>query len=89
MTSIKVVLSVLSGLVFIGAFFPYILAIVKGGASPRKATWMVWATGDIIILIGMMVKQTTSGLMIAAVLGATTVFLLSLKYGEPGWNKRD
>ncbi len=85
----KVVLSIMSGLVLIYAFFPYIKAIVRRQASPRKATWLVWALGDIIILVGMLAKSTISGLIIAATLGATTVFFLSLKYGEPGWNKRD
>src|SRR3989344_1453719 len=85
----KVVLSILSGLVFVYAFFPYINAIARGQASPRKATRLVWALGDIIMLAGMLAKSTTSGLIIAATLGAITVFLLSLKYGELGWNRRD
>lgn len=89
MTATKVILSVLSGLVFIFAFFPYIRAIVRQQTSPRKATWLVWAAGDIIILAGMIAKHTVSGLMIGAVLGATTTFILSLKFGEPGWTKRD
>jgi hypothetical protein len=50
---------------------------------------LVWALGDIIILTGMIVKGTVSGLMIGAVLGATTTLLLSLKFGESGWTKRD
>lgn len=89
MSSIKAVLSVAAGLVFIFAFFPYIKAIVKDGAKPRKATWLVWATGDIIILAGMIAEKTMSGQMVGAVLGATTTFLLSLKYGEAGWTTRD
>ena len=87
--SIKVILSTCSGLVFILAFFPYIRAIVRRETSPRKATWLVWAVGDIIILTGMIAKGTVSGLMIGAVLGATSTFLLSLKFGEPGWSARD
>jgi hypothetical protein len=87
--TIKVVLSILSGLVFISAFFPYIKAIVRKEASPRKATWLVWAIGDIIILAGMIAKHTVSGLMVGAVLGATSTFILLLKFGEPGWTKRD
>lgn len=87
--SIKVILSTCSGLIFILAFFPYIRAIVRGETSPRKATWLVWTVGDIIILTGMIVKGTVSGLMIGAVLGATTTLVLSLKYGESGWTRRD
>lgn len=83
------VFSVLSGFVFVLAFFPYLRAIVRHETKPRKVTWLVWALGDIIILVGMLAKHTISGLMIAAVLGATTTFVLSLKHGESGWNKRD
>jgi hypothetical protein len=89
MSNIKTTVSILSGLVFIFAFIPYIKAIVRKQTRPRKATWLVWAVGDIIILIGMLAKHTVSGLMIGAVLGATTTFILSLKFGEPGWTKRD
>lgn len=87
--NLKAILSTISGLVFIFAFFPYSKAIVKKETSPRKATWLVWAAGDIIILIGMIAKGTISGLMVGAVIGATSIFLLSLKFGEPGWTKRD
>ena len=34
--------SILSGLVFLYAFYPYIKAIVRRETSPRKATWFVW-----------------------------------------------
>lgn len=82
-------LSVLSGIVILIAFFPYIRAIVKRQTSPRKATWLIWATGDWIILAGMIAKGTISGLIAAACLGATTIFILSLFYGEAGWKTRD
>jgi len=87
--SISGILSVLSGFVFLVAFFPYIEAIIKKRTSPRKATWLVWAIGDCVILAGMIAKGTISGLIVAACLGATTVFLLSLRHGETGWKTRD
>lgn len=87
--TLKVIFSVISGLIFIFAFIPYIQAILRRDAVPRKATWLVWAVGDIIVLTGMLSKHTVSGLMIGATLGATIVFLLSLKYGEKGWGVRD
>lgn len=85
----KDILSVLAGLVFIFAFYPYIKAIVKGKTSPRKATWFVWAVGDIIILAGMISSGAISGQLVGATLGAVVTFLLSLKFGEPGWATRD
>lgn len=87
--SVRDILSVCSGLTFVIAFYPYIRAIVRGETSPRKATWLVWALGDIIILTGMIAKGTVSGLIIGAVLGATTTLILSLQFGETGWTKRD
>lgn len=87
--TLKIILSVMSGLIFITAFFPYIGAIVRKKTSPRKVTWLVWAVGDIVVLIGMLAKHAVNGLMIAAMLGAVTVFVLSLKYGEAGWKTRD
>lgn len=89
MNPISGTLSVLSGLIFLYAFYPYIRAIVRKEARPRKATWLVWAAGDIIVLSGMIASGTISGQMVAASLGATSVFLLSMKYGEPGWTTRD
>ena len=83
------VLSVLSGIVILIAFLPYGRAIIKRETSPRKATWLIWATGDWIVLAGMINKGTISGLVAAACLGATTIFFLSLRYGEAGWKIRD
>lgn len=86
---IKTVLSIASGLILIIAFIPYIKAIVRRETSPRKATWLIWASCDIIILVGMLAKHTVSGLLVGAVFGASTTFILSLVYGERGWTKRD
>jgi hypothetical protein len=83
------VFSFVSAIVFVAALLPYIAAIVMGQAIPRKATWLVWATGDWIILAGMFAKETYNGLIIAACFGATTIFLLSLLKGEQGWTRRD
>lgn len=87
--SLRAILSASAGFVFIFAFYPYIKAIVGGHAAPRKATWLVWALGDIIILLGMIAKGTISGLIVGAAIGASVTFFLSLKYGESGWNRRD
>lgn len=87
--NIKVFLSVLSGILFLVAFVPYIRAIIRRQTSPRKSTWLVWAIGDWIILVGMFAKGTVSGLIVAACFGATSIFLLSFRYGEAGWSTRD
>ena len=85
----KTIFSVVSGFLFVFAFFPYGRAIVRGETKPAKASWIIWATLDLITLIGMFAKHTTNGQIIGAVIGAWTVAALSLKYGNPGWTKLD
>lgn len=87
--SIRTGLSVLSGVALIIAFLPYIVAIVRKQACPKKATWLIWAAGDVIILSGMIAQGTISGLLVGATIGATTTFALSLRFGEAGWSRRD
>lgn len=83
------VFSFVSAIVFVAALLPYIAEVAIGQARPRKATWLVWATGDWIILAGMLAKGTYNGLIIAACFGATAIFILSLLKGEKGWTKHD
>lgn len=83
------VLFVVSGMFFFIAFLPYIRAIRRKKISPRKATWLVWFLSDVIILSGMIAKGTINGIMVVAVFGAGTTFLLSWIYGEAGWNRRE
>ena len=84
----KDTLSVVSGVLFLIGFVPYIRAILNGPTKPPKASWVIWASMDSITLSGMMIRHSVNGQIIGAVIGAWTVVILSLKYGEPGWDKR-
>jgi hypothetical protein len=86
---VQQVLSLIAGVLFVLAFLPYIRAIVKGQTKPAKASWIIWATLDTITLAGMMAKDAVNGQIIGAVMGATTVAILSFIYGKPGWTKLD
>ncbi len=79
----------MAGFLFLFAFFPYVKAIVKGNASPKKATWLIWALNDIIVVAGMAAEGRFNGLIAGATIGATTVFFLSLRKGESGWKPLD
>lgn len=87
--TIKEIFSVLAGfLCFIG-YIPYVNAILRKGASPARATWLIWAFLDVITLAGMYAQHSVNGLILVASLGALTVGILSLKYGKPGWTNID
>lgn len=78
-------LSVLAGALEIIGFLPYIRAILKGETKPMKASWIIWATLDAITLAGMYAENTVNGQILAAVIGASTVTVLAMRYGTPGW----
>jgi hypothetical protein len=85
----KTILSVIAGLLFVAAFFPYIRAIMRKETKPAKTSWLIWASLDTITLAGMFFKDTVNGQILGAVLGAWIVAALAMKYGTPGWTKLD
>ena len=95
---LKSTLSLISGILFVAAFVPYIRAIVRDRnlptgspdkTEPEKATWIIWTLLDTMTLTGMFVKHTVNGQIVGAVLGAWITLVLALKYGKPGWKRLD
>lgn len=82
-------LSVISGVLFVAGFAPYIRAILRGETKPAKASWIIWASLDYIVLAGMVAEKTVNGQIVGAVIGATIVIGLAMKFGTPGWTKTD
>lgn len=85
----KEILSVLAGLLFITGFVPYIRAILRKETKPSKASWIIWASLDYIVLAGMITEHTVNGQILGAVIGSSIVIGLAMKYGTPGWTKTD
>lgn len=83
------ILSLLSGLLFIIAFVPYIRAILRKETKPAKASWIIWASLDYIVLAGMFAEHAVNGQILGATIGASVVTGLTLKYGGPGWTRLD
>ncbi|MBN2884555.1 hypothetical protein JXE04_01375 [Patescibacteria group bacterium] len=85
----KPIFSVLAGIIFTIGYIPYIIAILKKGAKPAKASWVIWLSLDMITIASMFVMNTLNGQMIGAVIGAWIVVILAFKYGAPGWTLLD
>ncbi len=76
-------LNVLSGILFLVAFVPYIIAILHGETIPSPVSWTIWASVDTLALIAMKKEGAMSGQLTGAVLGAWVVTVFALIFGRP------
>jgi len=81
--NIKIIFAVLSSIVGISCFIPYILDIFKGKTKPHSYSWFIWTVLQTIGAISMF--SIGAGLGVVSIsIGAILcgfVFILSLKYG--------
>jgi len=75
-------MNVLAGVLFFVAYIPYAIAVIHGDAVPSIATWIVWAVVDTLGAVAMKKKGAESGQITAAAIGAWSIFILSLIYGD-------
>ena len=81
--NIKIIFAVLSSIVGISCFIPYILDIFKGKTKPHSYSWFIWTVLQTIGAISMFSIGAGLG-VISISIGAILcgfVFILSLKYG--------
>jgi hypothetical protein len=83
------IFSVISGILVLFAMIPYIRAIMRKETKPAKASWLIWAIADTIILSGMIAKHANYGQMLGVTLGTWIMVILAFKYGAKGWTKLD
>ncbi len=83
------VLSDLAGVIVIAAYFPYIRAIRRQSATPAKASWLIWAVIDSLLLYGMFVRHVVNGQILGTVAVIWLVVVLAFFYGEAGWSRLD
>ncbi len=81
----------LAGIISVAAYLPYIRAILKGQATPNRASWVIWTIISGSIFFSYSSAGATDTIWVSAgyALGSFIVSLLSIKYGEGGWTKLD
>jgi hypothetical protein len=81
----------IAGLLSILCFVPYIIAIIKGKAKPSRTTWWIWTILGTVISLSMYFSGSfkTIWLPICGGIGQFIIALLSIRYGEGGWNRFD
>lgn len=87
----KTIAGICAGVFSLLGFLPYIVTICQGKTSPNRASWSIWASLGIVLAISNYSAgaRETMWLLIAYAVCQITIALLSLKYGEGGWNTFD
>ena len=91
MDSSKEVLGVVAGVISFVGYAIYMYSTVNGTTKPNRATW--W----ILTLVGIMIAtsyysegaRNTIWVPVSYVIGPLLVAILSIKYGESGWETLD
>jgi hypothetical protein len=84
-------IGILAGILSIIMYLPYIKDTIKGITHPHRASWLIWSSLGLIAFFTQLAKGATNSLWMTAAqtLGTLLVFLLALKLGVGGFNKRD
>ena len=80
-----------SGIAILLSFVPYLRDIFLLKTKPEGASWLIWAILGLISLFSQLAKGASWSLIMtgAQAVGDTLIFLLAIKYGLGGLNKRD
>ena len=80
-----------AGIFSLLGFVPYIVTILQGKTSPNRASWSIWASLGIVLAVSNYSAgaKETMWLLTAYAFCQITIAVLSLKYGEGGWNTFD
>jgi len=84
-------LGLLSGVMFVFSYIPYIKDTLRGKTRPERASWCIWATLGTIAFFSQLVKGATNSLWLPGIgtLCSILILLLSIRYGVGGFTKRD
>lgn len=91
MVNLQFIFGLLGSIFTIICFIPYIISIFQGKAKPNRATWWVWAINGFILSLGNFAAGANYTMLpiICPVIAQFCIAILSIKYGEGGWNRFD
>lgn len=89
--AITAIVGLVAGILSLAAFIPYILAILRKETKPSRASWWIWTV--VGFLLGASYYSSganhTIWVPVSYIVGPFATAILSLKYGEGGWNRFD
>jgi len=89
---IKLLFGIISGILGVFCFFPYLRDTLKKKTAPHAYTWLIWSLLQIISIVAILVSgggyYGTLGISVGAAL-CLLIFFLSLKYGTKNITRFD
>lgn len=84
-------IGILSGIIAIISYVPYVKDILTKKAKPEQASWLIWTVLAGIAFFSQMAKGASQSLWFTGIdsLGAAFIFVLATRYGFKGIKKRD
>lgn len=91
MSDISTLLAIVSGLLALGSFIPYVITTLQGTTRPNRVTWWIWTLQGWILTSTYYLSggEHTIWLPLADTILVTVVALLSFRYGEAGHTRID
>lgn len=82
----------IAGMLALGGYIPYIIAILRGQTKPNRATWLIWTIVGGLLAVSYIAAGENSKsiwLPIGYFVGPFFTALLSIRYGYSAWSKLD
>jgi len=85
------ILGVVGGLIAFLGYIPYAKDILQHKVKPHRSTFFIWLILGLIAVFSQFAKGATNSLWLPGLetFGGLVIFILSIKYGIGGFNKRD
>ena len=82
---------VASGILTLAGLLLYTKSVVAGPTKPSQATWTIWAINALLLLTSYDASGAKETVWLAAgyAAGLAIISLLTIKFGEKGWNRLD
>jgi hypothetical protein len=87
------IVGIVAGFIGLIGYLPYFITIIKGKTKPNRATWFVWGSLGFIQFISYCYSgskiDSAIWLLLCYTICQIFMAILSVKYGEGGWDKLD
>jgi uncharacterized protein with PQ loop repeat len=88
---LQTLFGIIAGFFGLLGYLPYIITTIRGKNIPNRATWWIWGTLGIIQGITYYCSGASNTIWLPILYAACQIIIavLSIKFGEGGWNRFD